>query len=146
MTWEVLGVVPVLYPSRWSWSFHLFLGRPMLLFPLAYISVPVWVSCLCPFSVHVVATFVGTVLFPEPCSALPVSPSRKCTKVYNINQVKYGLLIQLSIGVINAPFIKRQYFIKYTRVFSWSVRSSATIKGTTIRNPQSWISGLLSYT
>jgi hypothetical protein len=33
VTCEVLGVVPVLYPSRWSWSFHLFLGRPMLLFP-----------------------------------------------------------------------------------------------------------------
>ena len=32
-SYEVLGVVPFLYPLRWSWSFHLFLGRPMLLFP-----------------------------------------------------------------------------------------------------------------
>jgi hypothetical protein len=30
---EVLSVVPVPYHSRWSLSFHLFLGRPMLLFP-----------------------------------------------------------------------------------------------------------------
>jgi hypothetical protein len=30
MSCEVLGVLSVLYPSRLSWSFHLFLGRPML--------------------------------------------------------------------------------------------------------------------
>jgi len=29
------------------------------------------VVCLCPFSVHVVATFSGTVLFPLLCSVLP---------------------------------------------------------------------------
>jgi hypothetical protein len=33
MSCEVLGLVPVLHPLRGSWSFHLFLGRPMLLFP-----------------------------------------------------------------------------------------------------------------
>jgi hypothetical protein len=47
---EVLGVVPVLYPSRWSWSFHLFLGLPMLLFPFdLYIS-----ACLGILSVFII--------------------------------------------------------------------------------------------
>jgi hypothetical protein len=43
-------------------------------FPLTYVSVPVWVSCLCLFSLRVVATLVGIVLFPKQCSALQVSP------------------------------------------------------------------------
>jgi hypothetical protein len=30
---EVLCVVPVLYPAKWSWSCHLFLGCPTLLLP-----------------------------------------------------------------------------------------------------------------
>jgi len=33
--------------------------------------VLVLVVCLCPSSVHVVATFSGTVLFPLLCSVLP---------------------------------------------------------------------------
>jgi hypothetical protein len=51
---EVLGAVPVLYPSRWNWSFHLFLGRPMLLFPFGlylYFS-----ACLCILSVPILST------------------------------------------------------------------------------------------
>jgi len=38
---------------------------------LVYIVVLVLVVCLCPSSVHVVATFSGTVLFPLLCSVLP---------------------------------------------------------------------------
>ena len=38
---------------------------------LVYIVVLVLVVCLCPFSVSVVATFSGTVLFPLLCSVLP---------------------------------------------------------------------------
>jgi hypothetical protein len=49
----MLGTVPVLHPSRWSWSFHLFLGRPMLLLPfglyfstcLSNLSVPTLSTC-----------------------------------------------------------------------------------------------------
>jgi hypothetical protein len=74
MSCEVSGKVPVLYPSTWSWSFHLFLGHPMLLFSLACISVPVWLSCLCPFPLCAVATLVGIVLFPKLYSALQLSP------------------------------------------------------------------------
>jgi hypothetical protein len=36
---------------------------------LVYTSGPVWVFCLCPFSLRVVATLVGVVLFPKLCSA-----------------------------------------------------------------------------
>jgi hypothetical protein len=42
MSCAVLGAVRFLYPTRWSWSAHLFAGRPVLLLPLAYIAVPVW--------------------------------------------------------------------------------------------------------
>ena len=38
---------------------------------LVYIVVLVLVVCLCPSSVHVVATLSGTVLFPLLCSVLP---------------------------------------------------------------------------
>jgi len=38
---------------------------------LIYIVVLVLVVYLCPSSVHVVATFSGTVLFPLLCSVLP---------------------------------------------------------------------------
>jgi len=38
---------------------------------LVYIVVLVLVVSLCPSSVHVVATFSGTVLFPLLCSVLP---------------------------------------------------------------------------
>jgi hypothetical protein len=52
MSCEVLGVVPVLYPSRWSWSLHLFLGRPMLLFPFGlYFS-----ACLGILSLSILST------------------------------------------------------------------------------------------
>ena len=40
-------------------------------FLLVYIVVLVLVVCLCPSSVHAVATFPGTVLFPLLCSVLP---------------------------------------------------------------------------
>ena len=67
---EGLGVFPVPWSSRWSWSLHLFLGRPMFLRPFGlYCS-----ACfgrLCQSSVHVVATFSGTLLFPLLCSVLP---------------------------------------------------------------------------
>jgi hypothetical protein len=48
----VLGTVPVLYPSRWRWSFHLFLGRPMFLFPFG----PYFSACLGILSVPSLST------------------------------------------------------------------------------------------
>jgi len=49
---EGLGVFPVPWSSRWSWSLHLFLGRFMFLHLLVYIVELVLVVCLCPLSVH----------------------------------------------------------------------------------------------
>ena len=68
---EGLGVFPVPWSSRWRWSLHLFLGRPMFLRPFGLYCSVCLVVCLCPSSVHVVATFSGTVLFPLLCSVLP---------------------------------------------------------------------------
>jgi hypothetical protein len=55
MGYEVLGIVTVLHPSRRSWSFQFSSGVLCFSSPLAYISVPVWVSCLCPFSLRAAA-------------------------------------------------------------------------------------------
>jgi hypothetical protein len=76
MSCEVLGVVPVFIPRDEAGPSIFSLGVLCFSSLLAYISVPVWVSCLCPFSLRAVATLVGIVLFPEQCSALQVSPSR----------------------------------------------------------------------
>jgi hypothetical protein len=48
-------------------------------FLLVYNAVPVLVDYLCPYSVGVVATFAGTILFPLVCSVsqlVPPSPPR----------------------------------------------------------------------
>jgi len=42
---EGLGVVPVPYPSRWSWSFHHFLGHTIFLLLLGHTAVPVYYPC-----------------------------------------------------------------------------------------------------
>ena len=53
---EGLGVFPVPWPSRWSWSLHLFLGRPMFLRPFGlYFSAcfgSLFVSILCTCCSH----------------------------------------------------------------------------------------------
>jgi len=53
---EGLGVFPVPWPSRWSWSLHLFLGRPMFLRPFGlYCSTcfgSLFVSILCTCCSH----------------------------------------------------------------------------------------------
>jgi hypothetical protein len=86
--------VPVVYPSRWSWSFHLFLGRPVLLFPFGlYFS-----ACLGILSVSILSTccshsrwycFIFRTVFCTPSSSLTdwflslsnlVIPS-KCLKI-----------------------------------------------------------------
>ena len=42
----------------------------MLLLPLVYTAVPIWLSCLCPFSVSIAATFVDSFVFPEQCPTI----------------------------------------------------------------------------
>jgi len=53
---EGLGVFPVLWSSRWSWSLHLFLGRPLILRPFGlYCSAcfgSLFVSILCTCCCH----------------------------------------------------------------------------------------------
>jgi len=64
---EGLGMFPAPCSSRWSWSLHLFLGRPMFLRPFG-IYCSACFGSLCPSFVRVVATFRGTVLFPLLCA------------------------------------------------------------------------------
>ena len=54
---EGLGVFPVPWSSRWSWSLHKTSVIQCSFVLLFYIVVLVLVVCLCPSSVHVVATF-----------------------------------------------------------------------------------------
>jgi len=68
---EGLGVFPVPWSSRWSWS-SISLSVVLCFFVLLVdIVVLVLVVCMFPSSVHVVATFSGTVLFPLLYSVLP---------------------------------------------------------------------------
>jgi hypothetical protein len=70
MSCEVSGAVPVLYPSKWSWSFHLFFGRPMPLFPfglhfsacLGTVSLPIPSMCCS----HSRCYCFGTLSLPTP--------------------------------------------------------------------------------
>jgi hypothetical protein len=83
MSCKVSGVVSVLYPSRWSWSFRLFLGRPMLLFPfglhfsafLGILSVSILSTCCCRLSL-VLSYFQNNVLpsyfLPDGLISFPV--------------------------------------------------------------------------
>jgi hypothetical protein len=50
---EGLGVFPVPQSSRWSWSLHFSLSRPMFLLPLFYIVVLVSVFYLCIHSRYI---------------------------------------------------------------------------------------------
>jgi uncharacterized membrane protein len=55
---EMLGLLPVPYPSRWNGSFHPFFGHStFLLLLLADILVLVLVTYLSPFPVSAAATF-----------------------------------------------------------------------------------------
>jgi len=71
---EGLVMFPVPWSSKWNWSLHLFLGRPMFLRPFGLHCNACLVFCLCPFSVRVVATFPGNILFPLLCSVFPFFP------------------------------------------------------------------------
>jgi len=64
---EVLGVHPVHWSSRWSWSLHLFLGRPMFLRPfglycnacLGILSVSILCMCCSHFSWYCFISFIS---------------------------------------------------------------------------------------
>ena len=53
---EGLGVFPLPWSSRWSWSLHLFLGRPMFLRPFGLYCIAcfgsLFVSILCTWCSH----------------------------------------------------------------------------------------------
>ena len=66
---EGLGVFPIPYSSRWSWSLHLFLGRPFGLYWSACFGVP-FVSILCTCCSH----FFWYILFPLLCSVSQFFP------------------------------------------------------------------------
>ena len=72
---EGLGVFPVPWSSRWSWSLHLFLGRPMFLRPLGlYCSAcfgSLFVSILCTCCSHFFwYSFISFTMFCTPIFCL----------------------------------------------------------------------------
>jgi len=73
---EGLGVFPVPWSSRWSWSLHLFLGRPMFLRPFGlYCSACfgiLFVSILCTCCSHFFwYCFISFTMFFAPVFFLP---------------------------------------------------------------------------
>ena len=72
---EELGVFPVPWSSRWSWSLHLFLGRPMFLLPFgSYCSArfgSLFVSILCTCCGHFFwYCFISFTMFCAPVFCL----------------------------------------------------------------------------
>ena len=72
---EGLGVFPVPWSSRWSWSLHLFLGRPMFLRPVGlYCSAcfgSLFVSILCTCCSHIFwYYFISFTVFCAPLFCL----------------------------------------------------------------------------
>ena len=66
----LLGVVPVPYSSKCSWSFHRFKGRLMFLIPVGLYCSGCLGVLLVSMSLSVLATFVNIVVFPEQFSSL----------------------------------------------------------------------------
>ena len=70
---EVLGVVPVPWSSRWSWSLHLFLGRPIFLRPFIWycgacfgvLYVSILCACCSHFSWYCFVSFTVSTCKPK---------------------------------------------------------------------------------
>jgi hypothetical protein len=71
---ERLGVFPVPWSSKYSWSLHLFFGLPMSLRPFGLYCSACFGILFVSTSVRVVATFTSTVLFPSLCAVLQFFP------------------------------------------------------------------------
>ena len=69
---EGLGVFPVPWSSKWSWSLHLFFDLPNFLRPFGLYCSAYLVFYLCPSSVRVVATFSVTVFISFTMFCAPV--------------------------------------------------------------------------
>ena len=70
-----------------------------------YIVVLVLVVCLCPSSVHVIATFFGTVLFPLLCSVLTFFAQYIDSFLFLV------LLFQVSVSKISSVLFLNVVFI-----------------------------------
>jgi len=92
---EGIGMFPVPWSSRQSWSLHLFLGRPMFLLPFglycracfAILFVSILCMCCCHFSWYCFISFtICALVFPLMHWFFSVSsfviPS-KCLKIFN---------------------------------------------------------------
>ena len=116
---EGLGVFPVPWSSRWSWSLHLFLGRPMFLWPFGlYCSAcfgSLFVSILCTCCSHFFwYCFISFTMFCTPVFSLIhwffslssfVIPS-KCLKNFICAASKRCSSLFLVIGVIQMLICK----------------------------------------
>ena len=90
---EGLGMLPVPWSSRWSWSLHLFLGRPMFLRPFGlYCSAcfgSLFVSILCTWCSHFSwYCFISFTMFCAPVFCL--IHWFLCTKSYFIISSLYA--------------------------------------------------------
>ena len=72
---EGLSMFPIPWSSRWSWSLHLFLGRPMFLRPFGWYCSACFGSLFVSSPLHVVGTFPGTVLLTQILTKLKSSKS-----------------------------------------------------------------------
>ena len=95
---EGLGVFPVPWSSKWNWSLHLFLGRPMSLRPFGlYCNACfgiLFVSILCTFCSHFFwYCFIPFIIFCAPVLYWH-EPNFVCTYIKPASLLKYEILAQ----------------------------------------------------
>ena len=106
--------------SRWIWSFHPFLGRPILLIPLDFTAVLVWVSCLClsslPYALHAPPTWFFSILSPEQFWVWSTDQEAPHLHVSYISKNADSYRVFLDTNVILFIKIKRNF-----RKFYWFI-------------------------
>jgi len=115
---EGLGVFPVPWTSRWSWSLHLFLGRPLFLrhFGLycsaCFGSLFVSILCTC-FSYFFWYCFISFTMFCTPVFCLMYNSLHK-TRFYATEQIstycwKYIMILTEVIVEHTSPRLEKSH-------------------------------------
>ena len=100
-----------------------------------YIVVLVLVVYLCPSSVHVVATFSGTVLFPLLCSVLPFFAQYIDSFLYlvlfpiAVNKYYYYTSSPIKFIYLNSDILQADSFIEISsNIYYWPVLINLSLK------------------
>jgi len=121
---EGLGVFPVPWSSKWSWSLHLFFRRPVFLRPLVYIVMLVLAVYFCPSSVRVVATFSKHEYVRQSHSSFVLDPCSVSFMSYNFRSgIQYCYKHEFHIAILYT----RTRIIRHKRDTTWGPRQMRNV-------------------